>query len=80
VGADNNIYSDHLQRQFWNVQQDPNLAAEFNKVIRSPDSVELDLEQAFKLQSMGLIYWQNNQAVPSCQLYVQYFIHRLNGG
>jgi len=69
------IYRDHLQQQSWNLQQYPELVRAFNKVITTSKPVELDLVQAFKLQSMGLVYLQGNQARPSCQLYTQYFRH-----
>ncbi|MBV9390154.1 MAG: AAA-like domain-containing protein [Chroococcidiopsidaceae cyanobacterium CP_BM_ER_R8_30] len=67
------IYSDHLQRQFWHLQQEPELALALAQVVTQPESVELDLVQAFKLQSIGLIHLQGNHAVPSCELYYQYF-------
>jgi class 3 adenylate cyclase len=39
--------------------------------------VELEAKQAFRLQSMGLVRVQNQQVVPSCNLYRQYFSDRL---
>ncbi|NEP00477.1 MAG: serine/threonine protein kinase [Symploca sp. SIO2E9] len=71
------IYSDHLQRQLWNLQQQPELMAAFTKVITASTPVELDLVQAFKLQSMGLVHLQGNQARCSCQLYTLYFSGQL---
>lgn len=72
------IYSDHLQRQLWNLQQHPELAAAYGQVVMSRVPVELDFVQAFKLQSMGLVHLQGNQATPSCELYRQYFRDRFN--
>ena len=67
------IYSEHLRQQSWHLQQYPELEVAFDKVITTLKPVELDLVQAFKLQSMGLVHLQGNQARPSCQLYAQYF-------
>ncbi len=67
------IYSDHLQRQLWNLQKYPELMSAFARVVTASTPVELDLVQAFKLQSMGLVHWQGNRATPSYELYHQYF-------
>lgn len=72
------IYRNHLQRQFWNLQQEPELVTAFALVLAKPKAVELDLVQAFKLQSMGLVHLQGNLATPSCKLYYQYFRDRLS--
>ncbi|MBW4649800.1 MAG: AAA-like domain-containing protein [Kastovskya adunca ATA6-11-RM4] len=71
------IYSNHLQRQLWNLQQEPSLAAAFGEVVRSKAPVELDLVEAFKLQSMGLVHLVGDRATVSCQLYVRYFRDRI---
>ncbi len=68
------IYSDHLQRQLWNLQQKQSgLAEAFARVVLTQKPVELDLVQAFKLQSLGLVRLQGDRATPSCELYAQYF-------
>lgn len=71
------IYSDHLRRQLFNLQQHPDLAGAFSKVVASAVPVELGLVQAFRLQSLGLVRLQGNQAVSGCELYTQYFRDRL---
>ncbi len=73
------IYRDHLQRQLWNLQQEPELATAFAQVVTKLTPVELDLVPALKLQSMGLVHLQGNQATPSCKLYYQYFRDRFSG-
>lgn len=73
----NGIYGEHLQQQWWNLQQNPKLVAAFAQVIKASTPVELHLEQAFKLQSMGLVNLYGNQATPSCKLYAEYFCARL---
>jgi len=72
------IYRDHLQRQLWNLLQEPELATAFGQIVTRLAPVELDLVQAFKLQSLGLVYLQGNQATPSCELYCQYFRDRFS--
>lgn len=67
------IYSEHLRWQLWNLQQHPDLAMTFARVVAASNPVELELVQAFKLQSLSLVCLQGNLAVPSCDLYAQYF-------
>ena len=62
------IYGDRLQRQLWNRQQQPELLAAFVGVVKSSTPVELDFVEAFKLESMGLVNLQGNQATVSCEL------------
>jgi len=62
------IYRDRLQRQLWNLQQQPELLAAFVGVLKSSRPVELHLVEAFKLESMGLVNLQSNQATVSCEL------------
>ncbi|MGA7934392.1 MAG: AAA-like domain-containing protein [Kovacikia sp.] len=71
--ANTGIYRDHLQRQLWILQQDLDLEKAFRQVLMTEAAVELDLIQACKLQSMGLIELQGQQATLSCQLYAEYF-------
>ncbi|AFZ24619.1 hypothetical protein Cylst_2400 [Cylindrospermum stagnale PCC 7417] len=76
--SSNGIYREHLQQQWWNLQQNPELVAAFAQVAKASRPVELHLEQAFKLQSMGLVHLYGNQATPSCKLYAEYFGDRLD--
>ena len=62
------IYGDRLQRQLWNLQQQPELLAAFVRVVKSSTPVELDVVEAFKLESMGLVNLQGNLATVSCEL------------
>ncbi len=72
------IYNDHLRRQLWNLQRYPKLMAAFTQVVKASSPVELDLVQAFQLQSMGLVHLEGNLATLSCKLYHQYFCDRLS--
>ncbi|MBZ8182287.1 serine/threonine protein kinase [Oscillatoria salina IIICB1] len=72
------IYGDRLQRELWNLQQEPELLAAFVRVVNSNTPVELDLVEASKLASMGLVNLQGNLATISCELYKQYFGDRFS--
>ncbi|MBO3459801.1 AAA-like domain-containing protein [Aetokthonos hydrillicola Thurmond2011] len=67
------IYYNHLQRHCATLQEQPELAIALHKVMNSTDPVPLEPIVAYKLSSMGLIKLNHNQAIPSCQLYRQYF-------
>lgn len=67
------IYSDHLQRQLRYLQQYPELIAALMQVMTSSTPTKLELVQAFRLQSMGLVQVNNQLVMPSCELYRQYF-------
>ena len=76
--AEDGIYSNYLRRQLWNLKEYPELASALIRVVRSESPVELEPLQAFKLQSMGLVRVQNQQVMPGCMLYRQYFSDRLS--
>ena len=70
------IYSNHLRRNLEALQHSPELAQALKKVVASPEPVELDSMQIYKLHSMGLVKQQDNQVMPRCHLYREYF-HRV---
>jgi serine/threonine-protein kinase len=74
------IYGDHLRRHLWNLQQHPELAAAFSKVVKTSEPVELESVLAFKLHSLGLVQLQRNEVTPRFELYRQYFRDRLLDG
>jgi hypothetical protein len=65
------IYQQHLQSQLWKLQQYPQLADAFQQVLKAP--IQLEIEVAFKLKSLGLVHLIENQATVSCDLYREYF-------
>lgn len=65
------IYKQHLQSLLWNLQQHPKLADAFQQILTAP--IELDIEVAFKLKSLGLVHLSDSQAIVSCELYRGYF-------
>ncbi|NES72437.1 MAG: molecular chaperone Tir, partial [Okeania sp. SIO2D1] len=71
------IYGDHLRRHLWQLQQHPELATAFSKVVNANQTVELESVTAFKLHSMGLVQLQGNEVTPRFELYSQYFRSRL---
>jgi hypothetical protein len=72
------IYGERLQRELWNLQQEPELLTAFVQIVNSSTPVELDLMEASKLKSMGLVNLQGNLATVSCELYRQYFGQRFS--
>ncbi|WP_445246426.1 AAA-like domain-containing protein [Microcoleus sp. OTE_8_concoct_300] len=71
--ADAGIYSDHLRRQLWNLEEYPELAQGMREIVAADSPVPLKAMQAFKLDSLGLVKLQGNECVPRCELYRQYF-------
>jgi len=71
------IYGDHLRRHLWTLQQHPELAAAFAKVVIAKEPVELESVLAFKLHSMGLVQLRGNKVMPNFELYRQYFSDRV---
>ena len=67
------LYGDHLRRHLWNLQQHPDLATAFAKVVTANEPVELPSVKAFKLHSMGLVQQQGNYVTPRFDLYRHYF-------
>ncbi|MGF1480717.1 MAG: AAA-like domain-containing protein [Cyanophyceae cyanobacterium] len=77
AATDEGIYHCHLHRHLRSLQEHPVLGEAYQQVVAAADPVELNQLVAFKLHSMGLVRMQGNLAVPSCQLYQQYFRDRL---
>ncbi|QLE59668.1 AAA-like domain-containing protein [Nostoc sp. TCL26-01] len=71
------LYSDHLRRHLWNLEQHPELVAAIKKVVTNTIPVRLNQIQCFQLLSMGLLKQQGNDVIPRCNLYRQYFCDRL---
>jgi len=73
AATDTGIYSDHLHRHLWNLQQHPELAAACQQTLSTTEPVELEQVNGFKLHSMGLIKLKGNRVTLSCDLYRRYF-------
>jgi DNA-binding Xre family transcriptional regulator len=68
------IYRHHLQRHWVTLAAQPELLLALNAVMNATEPVSLELTIAYKLSSMGLIKQSQNQAVPNCKLYRQFFL------
>lgn len=71
------MFSDHLRRHLFNLQDDTKLAVAMKQVISSKQEVHLDTSIGFKLRSMGLVKFQGNNVMPLCDLYRLYFRQNL---
>jgi hypothetical protein len=59
------------------LRDEPQLASALQQVVTADESVRLEAIAAYKLESMGLIQLDGNQAKLSCQLYRLYFREQL---
>ena len=66
------IYKEHLRKHLWNLHKDSALMEVMKQVVLKNQSVRLSAE-AFKLESMGLVKFQDDKAITSCTLYSSYF-------
>jgi len=71
------IFHEHMHEQLRHLQQYANLADAFNKVITVDSPIELEVESAFKLNSLGLVDLRGSEVTVSCGLYRDYFQKRL---
>jgi len=78
AATDTGIFGDHLRRHLWNLEKYPDLMVAIKEVVTATTGVRLRSEQAFKLNSMGLVKLQGNDCLPRCRLYGQYFSDRLD--
>jgi hypothetical protein len=76
--SEESIFSDYLRQQLLYLEQHPQLESVYSLIVNSPlSTVELEPTRVYELQSLGMVRVENNQAVPSCELYRQYFRNRL---
>ena len=77
--SDEGIYSDHLRRFLWSLQQDSELTDAYRKVVTASRGVKLKPADKLWLSRMGLIELDpDGLALPRCNLYRQYFSKVLN--
>ena len=67
------IYIDHLRRHLLNLQTYPALAVALRQVVGKSGAVELDSDDAYKLESIGLVTLKGNEVSVRCELYRRYF-------
>lgn len=75
--TESGLYSDHLRRHLWNLQQHPDLAAALKEVVKADKPIRLESLPAFKLHSMGLVHLLLNECIPRNDLYRLYLGDRL---
>lgn len=73
----NSIYRRHLQQCLATLQSDLELACLYYRVISADDGLTIDAISAYKLESLGLIRFENTLVKPSCDLYRRYFGEQL---
>lgn len=71
------IYSQHLRELLSLLQAEPELISAMQQVVSADRSNQLDAIAAYKLESMGLVQLDSNQALPSCELYRLYFSQQI---
>ena len=67
------IYSGHLRELLAALYPHPELQTALRAVIDASEPVVLQPITAYRLESLGLISLNKNQATPTCELYRQYF-------
>jgi hypothetical protein len=73
------VYSSFLRGHLKVLQDCPELGAAMKKIVMANGPVNVLTEEAFKLDSMGLVVQVDNDVIPRCHLYRQYFRERLGG-
>lgn len=74
------IYGHHLRTLLGWLRDEPNLALALKRVVVAEGGVNLEAIAAYKLESLGLVQLDGNQAKPSCELYRLYFRQQLVDG
>jgi hypothetical protein len=72
------VFCDHLRGLLRAVQDRPELVDALRQVVNSPEPLKLRSEEAFKLESLGLMVPEGNLQRPRCQLYALYLADRLS--
>jgi hypothetical protein len=67
------IYSNYLRRLESILEQHPELEAAMKEVITTKQPTQLNKKTRSKLNALGLVKILDEEAVPSCELYRQYF-------
>ena len=67
------IYRQVLQQCLVTLQEQPELASSFRRVVTAKQPVELDPIHAYRLDSLGIVKLRGDRCELSCELYRQYF-------
>ncbi|MCS5690745.1 AAA-like domain-containing protein [Cyanobium sp. FGCU-6] len=71
------VYGDHLRGILKAVEDHPELGEGLRQVVNSSEPVMLRSEQAFKLESLGVLVPEGKLVRPRCRLYASYLADRL---
>lgn len=71
--SETRIFHEHMHEQFWLLRQHAHLVDAFKKVLAAKVPIELEVESALKLKSLGLVKMQGIKVTVSCSLYRDYF-------
>ena len=71
--TDSGIYSNYLRHLWRLLQKKPQLSAALKKVFQNPSGVQLNPQESYKLNSMGLVRVQGDNVTIRCNLYKEYF-------
>lgn len=71
------VYGDHLRGILRAVEDHPELGEALRQVVNSAEPVTLRSEQAFKLESLGVLVPEGKLVRPRCRLYASYLADRL---
>ena len=72
------LYSAHLQDRLSFLDRHPELKAAMRQIVNRDEPVRVKAQEAKRLDSMGLVTLQNNEAVPLCDAYRSYLRERLS--
>jgi hypothetical protein len=74
------MFSDHLQRFCQKLKEQPELSETLSQVVKAENPMplsEVNRDRALQLRDLGLVKIQQDQVMPSCELYRRYFRQRL---
>jgi AAA-like domain len=73
----NGIYSSHLRQKLADLRQNPESAMVMKAIVNNKKLDYIEPLMAFQLQSQGLVVVENQQLIPSCDLYRRFFLQAL---
>ncbi len=76
--ANGGIYRYHLQQHWVKLLANPGLIRTYTELVTTKASLVIDPIHAYKLESLGLITFDGDRVLPSCQLYRTYFAKQLS--
>ncbi|WP_392533964.1 AAA-like domain-containing protein [Nostoc sp. C117] len=76
--ANGGIYRHHLWRLWVQLQEKPNLAKTYAQLVTPQGSTSVDPIETYKLDGLGLIRFEGDRILPTCELYRVYFQKQLS--